>query len=72
MPFMQRLLTGLQPSGALHIGNYFGAIKQWGREGYTIYRGISFDGLTPTKKTIAVRCRFFVLFFVGVRYTMYV
>jgi tryptophanyl-tRNA synthetase len=23
----QRLLTGLQPSGALHIGNYFGALK---------------------------------------------
>jgi tryptophanyl-tRNA synthetase len=24
---MQRLLTGLQPSGALHIGNYLGALK---------------------------------------------
>lgn len=24
---MQRLLTGLQPSGALHIGNYFGALR---------------------------------------------
>ncbi len=24
---MARLLTGLQPSGALHIGNYFGALK---------------------------------------------
>lgn len=24
---MQRLLTGLQPSGSLHIGNYFGALK---------------------------------------------
>src|SRR3989344_3902611 len=24
---MQRLFTGLQPSGALHIGNYFGALK---------------------------------------------
>ena len=23
----QRLLTGMQPSGALHIGNYFGALK---------------------------------------------
>jgi len=27
MATMQRLLTGLQPSGALHIGNYFGALK---------------------------------------------
>jgi tryptophanyl-tRNA synthetase len=25
---MKRVLTGIQPSGALHIGNYFGAIKQ--------------------------------------------
>lgn len=24
---MQRLFTGLQPSGALHIGNYFGALR---------------------------------------------
>ena len=24
---MRKLLTGLQPSGALHIGNYFGALK---------------------------------------------
>ncbi|HEV8666239.1 MAG TPA: tryptophan--tRNA ligase, partial [Candidatus Paceibacterota bacterium] len=23
----KRLLTGLQPSGQLHIGNYFGALK---------------------------------------------
>ena len=23
----ERLLTGLQPSGDLHIGNYFGALK---------------------------------------------
>ena len=27
MGAMQRLLTGLQPSGSLHIGNYFGALK---------------------------------------------
>lgn len=25
---MKRVLTGIQPSGALHLGNYFGAIKQ--------------------------------------------
>ena len=23
------LLSGIQPSGAMHIGNYFGAIKQF-------------------------------------------
>ena len=25
---MKRLLTGIQPSGDLHIGNYFGSIRQ--------------------------------------------
>jgi len=25
----QRLFSGIQPSGTLHLGNYFGAIKQW-------------------------------------------
>lgn len=26
---MQRLFSGIQPSGNLHIGNYLGAIRQW-------------------------------------------
>lgn len=26
---MKRLVSGIQPSGTLHIGNYLGAIKQW-------------------------------------------
>ncbi|MBI2426427.1 MAG: tryptophan--tRNA ligase [Candidatus Kerfeldbacteria bacterium] len=25
----QRILSGIQPSGVLHIGNYLGALKQW-------------------------------------------
>ncbi len=25
----KRILSGIQPSGALHLGNYIGAIKQW-------------------------------------------
>lgn len=25
----QRILSGIQPSGALHLGNYIGAIQQW-------------------------------------------
>ena len=24
---MKRILTGIQPSGILHVGNYFGAIR---------------------------------------------
>jgi tryptophanyl-tRNA synthetase len=27
--FAMRILSGIQPSGALHIGNYFGAIRQY-------------------------------------------
>jgi tryptophanyl-tRNA synthetase len=26
---MKRILSGIQPSGKLHIGNYFGAVKPW-------------------------------------------
>jgi tryptophanyl-tRNA synthetase len=26
---MARILSGIQPSGALHLGNYLGAIRQW-------------------------------------------
>lgn len=28
-PSGQRILSGLQPSGNIHLGNYLGAIKQW-------------------------------------------
>src|SRR3954471_21362492 len=27
---MSRIFSGIQPSGALHIGNYLGAVKNWG------------------------------------------
>src|SRR5258707_4759010 len=27
-PAGQRILSGVQPSGKLHLGNYFGAVKQ--------------------------------------------
>ncbi|MCH8209020.1 MAG: tryptophan--tRNA ligase, partial [Nitrospinae bacterium] len=25
----KRILSGMQPSGPLHLGNYFGALKNW-------------------------------------------
>ena len=28
LPGPRRILSGVQPSGKLHLGNYFGAIKQ--------------------------------------------
>ncbi len=27
----KRILSGIQPSGTIHIGNYFGAIENWVR-----------------------------------------
>ena len=27
--FTRRILSGVQPTGSLHLGNYLGAIKQW-------------------------------------------
>ena len=27
--FSKRTFSGIQPTGALHLGNYFGAVKQW-------------------------------------------
>ena len=29
VPTGKRVLSGIQPSGAVHVGNYFGAIRQW-------------------------------------------
>src|SRR5258706_8176967 len=26
---MTRVLSGIQPTGDIHLGNYFGAIRQW-------------------------------------------
>ena len=26
---LTRVVSGIQPTGRLHIGNYFGSIKQW-------------------------------------------
>lgn len=28
----QRIFSGIQPTGTLHLGNYFGAVEQWVRE----------------------------------------
>jgi tryptophanyl-tRNA synthetase len=27
--FIQRTFSGIQPTGSLHLGNYFGAVKRW-------------------------------------------
>jgi len=55
---MKRLLTGLQPSGQLHIGNYFGALKPFA-EMYSEYESFlmvaDYHSLTSLKDPQALR-----------------
>lgn len=55
---MKRLLTGLQPSGDLHIGNYFGALKPF-TELYPQYESflmvVDYHALTSLKDPVAMR-----------------
>lgn len=29
IPKVSRIFSGIQPTGQIHLGNYFGAIRQW-------------------------------------------
>ena len=55
---MKRLLTGLQPSGQLHIGNYFGALKPFA-DMYGDYKSFlmvaDYHSLTSLKDPQALR-----------------
>jgi tryptophanyl-tRNA synthetase len=53
-----RILSGIQPSGALHIGNYFGAIRQYialqeGNEAY--YFVADYHALTSVRNAATMR-----------------
>jgi tryptophanyl-tRNA synthetase len=53
-----RILSGIQPSGALHIGNYFGAIRQYialqeGNEAY--YFVADYHALTSVRDAAKIR-----------------
>ena len=53
-PSPKRILSGVQPSGKLHLGNYFGAIKQHialQNEGYTFYFIADYHALTTIRDT---------------------
>ncbi len=55
---MQKLLTGLQPSGTLHIGNYFGALKPFvelSREYDAMLMVADYHALTSLKKPDEMR-----------------
>ena len=55
---MQRLLTGLQPSGSLHIGNYLGALKPFA-DTYADYESylmvVDYHALTSLKNPTELR-----------------
>lgn len=54
----QRLFSGIQPSGALHIGNYYGALKQWldHQEAYDcIFSVVDYHALTSVKDGTLLR-----------------
>ncbi|MBI4067943.1 tryptophan--tRNA ligase [Candidatus Kaiserbacteria bacterium] len=59
---MQRLLTGLQPSGALHIGNYFGALKPFA-DMYNTYESylmvVDYHALTTTRDPKELKANIF-------------
>src|SRR2546423_377420 len=51
---MKRILSGVQPSGKLHLGNYFGAIRQHielQHEGECFYFIADYHALTPPRGT---------------------
>ncbi|MBU1431795.1 tryptophan--tRNA ligase [Myxococcota bacterium] len=51
-----RLLSGVQPSGALHLGNYFGAIRQHiARQDDALYFIADYHALTTIKDPAALR-----------------
>jgi tryptophanyl-tRNA synthetase len=57
-PRRPRILSGVQPSGKLHLGNYFGAIKQHielQAEGECFYFIADYHALTTTQNPAALR-----------------
>jgi tryptophanyl-tRNA synthetase len=58
LPGPKRVLSGIQPSGKLHIGNYFGAIKQHialQDEGQCFYFIADYHALTTVQDAAALR-----------------
>ena len=53
-----RILSGIQPSGALHIGNYFGALRQFidlQRENDAYYFVANYHALTSVRDPALLR-----------------
>src|SRR5262245_13695251 len=59
-PAPKRILSGVQPSGRLHLGNYFGAVKQHialQDEGVCFYFIADYHALTTTQDAATLRER---------------
>jgi tryptophanyl-tRNA synthetase len=57
---MTRVFSGIQPSGALHVGNYLGALRQWALDQYTadsLYCVVDLHGLTAEHDPADLRRR---------------
>jgi tryptophanyl-tRNA synthetase len=55
---MPRIFSGIQPSGALHIGNYLGAIKRWvvqQHEADSIFCIVDMHAITVPQDPVALR-----------------
>ena len=55
---MKTILTGIQPSGALHLGNYFGAIQpavELAKQGQAVYFIADYHALTSVTKPDQLR-----------------
>jgi tryptophanyl-tRNA synthetase len=57
---MARVFSGIQPSGALHVGNYLGALRQWAvdqHEADSFYCVVDLHGLTLEHDPVDLRRR---------------
>jgi len=57
---MTRVFSGVQPSGALHVGNYLGALRQWAVDQYgadSFYCVVDLHGLTSEHDPADLRRR---------------
>ncbi|MGH9304404.1 MAG: tryptophan--tRNA ligase [Acidimicrobiales bacterium] len=57
---MTRVFSGIQPSGAVHVGNYLGAVRQWARDQYeadSYYCVVDLHGLTAAHDPAELRRR---------------
>lgn len=57
---MARVFSGIQPSGALHVGNYLGALREWAADQYgadSFYCVVDLHGLTAEHDPADLRRR---------------